>query len=82
MARISSHPRRAEPAAPLGWLQKPYSMASLIAMVRQATIGSRLNSLAIRGEQSLVILLPSYRPESCNFGEVRPEEAVRKPEIG
>ena len=29
------------------------------------TIGSRLNSLAIRGEQSLVILLPSYRPESC-----------------
>ena len=28
--------RRAEPAAPLGWLQKPYSMASLVAMVRQA----------------------------------------------
>jgi len=28
--------RRAEPAAPLGWLQKPYSIASLVAMVRQA----------------------------------------------
>jgi DNA-binding response OmpR family regulator len=27
---------RAEPAAPLGWLQKPYSMASLIKMVRSA----------------------------------------------
>jgi len=27
---------RAEPAAPLGWLQKPYSMASLTAMVRAA----------------------------------------------
>ncbi len=28
--------RRAEPAAPLGWLQKPYSMASLTAMVHGA----------------------------------------------
>ena len=28
--------RRAEPAAPLGWLQKPYSMASLTAAVRRA----------------------------------------------
>jgi len=28
--------RRAAPAAPLGWLQKPYSMASLTAMVRAA----------------------------------------------
>jgi DNA-binding NarL/FixJ family response regulator len=28
--------RRAEAALPLGWLQKPYSMASLTAMVRQA----------------------------------------------
>jgi two-component system, response regulator PdtaR len=28
--------RRAEPAAPLGWLQKPYMMASLTAMVRAA----------------------------------------------
>ena len=27
---------RAAPAAPLGWLQKPYSMASLTAMVRAA----------------------------------------------
>jgi DNA-binding response OmpR family regulator len=27
---------RAEPAAPLGWLQKPYTMASLTAMVRVA----------------------------------------------
>jgi DNA-binding response OmpR family regulator len=27
---------RAEPAAPLGWLQKPYTMASLTAMVRAA----------------------------------------------
>jgi DNA-binding response OmpR family regulator len=26
--------RRAAPAAPLGWLQKPYTMASLTAMVR------------------------------------------------
>jgi hypothetical protein len=29
--------QRAEPAAPLGWLQKPYSMTSLTAAVRQAT---------------------------------------------
>jgi two-component system, response regulator PdtaR len=29
--------QRAAPAAPLGWLQKPYSMASLIEMVRTAT---------------------------------------------
>jgi DNA-binding response OmpR family regulator len=28
--------RRAAPAAPLGWLQKPYAMASLTAMVRAA----------------------------------------------
>jgi two-component system, response regulator PdtaR len=28
--------RRAAPAAPLGWLQKPYNMASLTAMVRAA----------------------------------------------
>jgi two-component system, response regulator PdtaR len=28
--------RRAEPAIPLGWLQKPYTMASLIQMIRQA----------------------------------------------
>jgi DNA-binding response OmpR family regulator len=28
--------RRAAPAAPLGWLQKPYTMASLAAMVRVA----------------------------------------------
>jgi two-component system, response regulator PdtaR len=28
--------RRAVPAAPLGWLQKPYTMSSLVAMVRQA----------------------------------------------
>jgi two-component system, response regulator PdtaR len=27
---------RAEPAAPLGWLQKPYSMASLTQVVRRA----------------------------------------------
>jgi len=28
--------RRAAPAAPLGWLQKPYTMAPLTAMVRAA----------------------------------------------
>jgi two-component system, response regulator PdtaR len=28
--------RRAAPAAPLGWLQKPYTMASLTALVRAA----------------------------------------------
>jgi DNA-binding NarL/FixJ family response regulator len=28
--------RRAEPAAPLGWLQKPYTMASLTEVVRAA----------------------------------------------
>jgi len=28
--------RRAAPAAPLGWLQKPYTMAALTAMVRAA----------------------------------------------
>jgi len=27
---------RAEPAHPLGWLQKPYTMASLVGMVRRA----------------------------------------------
>jgi len=35
--------RRAAPAAPLGWLQKPYTMASLTAMVRAAM--SELRSL-------------------------------------
>lgn len=29
--------RRAAPAAPLGWLQKPYTMASLTAVVRAAS---------------------------------------------
>jgi DNA-binding response OmpR family regulator len=35
--------RRAAPAAPLGWLQKPYTMASLTAKVRAAVseLGSR-----------------------------------------
>jgi DNA-binding NarL/FixJ family response regulator len=28
--------RRAEPACPLGWLQKPYTMPSLVAAVRRA----------------------------------------------
>ena len=28
--------RRAEPAVPLGWLAKPYTMASLVTMVRRA----------------------------------------------
>ena len=28
--------KRAAPAAPLGWLQKPYTMTSLVGMVRQA----------------------------------------------
>ncbi|HUI96523.1 MAG TPA: response regulator [Xanthobacteraceae bacterium] len=28
--------RRAEPAAPLGWLAKPYTMGSLVTMVRRA----------------------------------------------
>jgi len=28
--------RRAEPAAPVGWLQKPYTMTSLVAMIRAA----------------------------------------------
>jgi DNA-binding NarL/FixJ family response regulator len=27
---------RAEPASPLGWLQKPYSMASLVEMIRRS----------------------------------------------
>lgn len=31
--------RRAQPAAPLGWLQKPYSMETLVAMVRRALSG-------------------------------------------
>lgn len=31
---------RAEPFAPLGWLAKPYTMASLIALVRQAVAAS------------------------------------------
>ncbi len=30
---------RAEPFAPLGWLAKPYTMTSLIALVRQAIAG-------------------------------------------
>jgi DNA-binding NarL/FixJ family response regulator len=34
--------RRAAPAAPLGWLQKPYTMDSLTAMVRAAA--SKLRS--------------------------------------
>lgn len=36
--------RRAAPAAPLGWLQKPYSMASLTAMVRAAVSELRSRS--------------------------------------
>lgn len=28
--------RRAEPAAPLGWLQKPYTMTSLVELVQAA----------------------------------------------
>ena len=28
--------RRADPARPLGWLSKPYTMASLVAIVRKA----------------------------------------------
>jgi DNA-binding response OmpR family regulator len=37
--------QRAAPAAPLGWLQKPYTMASLTASVRAAVreLGSRRN---------------------------------------
>jgi DNA-binding response OmpR family regulator len=37
--------RRAAPAAPLGWLQKPYTMASLVAKVRAAVseLRSRTN---------------------------------------
>src|SRR5262249_61514439 len=31
--------RRAAPAIPLGWLHKPYTMASLVALVRTATEG-------------------------------------------
>jgi DNA-binding response OmpR family regulator len=36
--------RRARPAEPLGWLQKPYTMASLIGMVRRALdeVGDRM----------------------------------------
>lgn len=34
---------RAEPAAPLGWLQKPYAMTSLTAMVRRAVDSLRGN---------------------------------------
>jgi two-component system, response regulator PdtaR len=33
--------QRAEPAAPLGWLQKPYSMTALIRMVRAAAAEMR-----------------------------------------
>lgn len=36
---------RAEPAAPLGWLRKPYAMASLTTMVRRAVD-------SLRGKQS------------------------------
>jgi len=32
----SSTQRRAEPAAPLGWLSKPYSVDYLVAMVKEA----------------------------------------------
>jgi DNA-binding NarL/FixJ family response regulator len=35
--------RRAAPAAPLGWLQKPYTMMSLTAMVRAAANELRSN---------------------------------------
>ncbi|HZT20645.1 MAG TPA: response regulator [Dongiaceae bacterium] len=36
-AHFDSHARRrAEPAEPLGWLQKPYTMASLVELVRAA----------------------------------------------
>jgi DNA-binding NarL/FixJ family response regulator len=35
--------RRAAPAAPLGWLQKPYTMMSLTAMVRAAANELRTN---------------------------------------
>lgn len=31
---------RAEPFAPLGWLAKPYTMASLVALVRRGVVGS------------------------------------------
>lgn len=31
---------RAEPFAPLGWLAKPYTMMSLVALVREAIAGS------------------------------------------
>jgi DNA-binding NarL/FixJ family response regulator len=36
--------KRAEPAQPLGWLQKPYTMASLIEAVQQALDELRGNS--------------------------------------
>jgi len=36
-AHYDEHARsRAAPAAPLGWLQKPYTMASLVATVEDA----------------------------------------------
>ena len=36
-AHSDAHARsRAEPAQPLGWLQKPYSMPSLVRLVRDA----------------------------------------------
>jgi two-component system, response regulator PdtaR len=35
-AHVDEHAkRRAEPAQPLGWVQKPYSMASLVALVKK-----------------------------------------------
>lgn len=33
--------RRAAPAEPLGWLQKPYTMTSLVALVRRVLHGGR-----------------------------------------
>jgi len=39
---ISAHTRgRAEPYAPLGWLPKPYTMASLVAVVTEAVAALR-----------------------------------------
>jgi DNA-binding NarL/FixJ family response regulator len=41
-AHDDAHTRgRAEPYAPLGWLPKPYTMASLVAVVTEAVAGLR-----------------------------------------
>ena len=41
-AHDDAHTRgRAEPYAPLGWLPKPYTMASLVAVVAEAVAGLR-----------------------------------------